>query len=212
MGKIFAYFTQYGNEYMGAAAEHFTVSAVSIAVAVCVGIPLGILCSGKPVIQTVVTGFFSTLRVIPSLAVLFLCIPIIGTGVRSAVIALSVLAMPSILVNTALAFRSIPKAVLETATAMGMSRRRTFFLVKVPLSLPLVLAGLKTATVEVIASATLAAYIGAGGLGTIIFTGLGLLRTDLLLIGGTSVAVFSIAADFLLTRLERRVTRYQEIL
>jgi osmoprotectant transport system permease protein len=209
MGKIFAYFSQYGNDYVRAVGEHFTVSAVSVLAAVCVGIPLGILCGGKPALRTAVTGVFSTLRVIPSLAVLFLCIPIMGTGVKPAVIALSVLAMPPILINTALAFRSIPKAVLETATAMGMSRRRTFFLVKIPLSLPLVLAGLKTATVEVIASATLAAYIGAGGLGTIIFTGLGLLRTDLLLIGGTSVAVFSIAADFLLTRLERRITRYQ---
>jgi osmoprotectant transport system permease protein len=83
-------------------------------------------------------------------------------------------------------------------------------LVKVPLALPFIITGIKTATVEVLASATLAAYIGAGGLGAIIFTGLGLLRTDLLLIGGISVAVLSIAADILLSCLETQLVRYKK--
>ncbi|MDR2841638.1 MAG: ABC transporter permease [Spirochaetaceae bacterium] len=189
--------------------EHLLISAVSVALACAVGIPLGILASGNKALKKALSGIFSTLRVIPSIAVLLLCLPIMGTGFFTAVAALTVLAIPPVFINTALAFGSIPEAVLETAMAMGMSRLRTFFLVRVPLSLPFMIAGIKTATVEVLASATLAAYIGAGGLGAIIFTGLGLLRTDLLLIGGISVAALSIAADILLSCLETQVVRYK---
>jgi osmoprotectant transport system permease protein len=132
-----------------------------------------------------------------------------GIGIKPAVTALVFLAIPPILINTTQGYSSIPLPVLETARGMGMSNRRIFFLIKMPLAMPLVLAGFKTAMVEVIASATLAAYIGGGGLGAIIFTGLGLMRSELLLIGGISVALLSILADILLSCLERRVVRYR---
>jgi osmoprotectant transport system permease protein len=208
---MLGYFSRHGGDYLIALWEHLAISGVSLVLACVVGIPLGILCSRRRRVRFWITGTFAVLRVIPSLAILFLCIPFMGTGIKPAVTALAFLAMPPILINTSLAFSSIPAPVLETAFAMGMSKRRMFFLVKVPLSLPVVLAGFKTATVEVIASASLAAYIGAGGLGTIIFTGLGLLRSELLLIGGISVAILSIAADFFLHRLERRLVRYQHL-
>ena len=208
--KIIAYFAKNSDFFWSSVAQHLGITLVAVAAACLVGIPAGILCARNQRVKTVVTGLFTTLRIIPSLAVLLLCIPLIGTGLKPAVIALSFLAMPPLLINTTLAFSTIPAPILETALGMGMSRARTFFLVKIPLALPLILAGFKTAVVEVIASATLAAYIGAGGLGAIIFTGLGLLRADLLLIGGVSVAIISITADFLLTRLERRLLRYQQ--
>jgi osmoprotectant transport system permease protein len=211
MEKILGYFSRHSADYLIAVGEHLQISFISVAFACLAGIPLGILCSRRRRVRFWITGIFATLRVIPSLAVLLLCIPLMGTGIKPAVTALTFLAMPPILINTALAFGSIPGPVLETAFGMGMSRRRTFFFIKVPLSLPLVLAGFKTAVVEVIASATLAAYIGAGGLGTIIFTGLGLLRSEFLLIGGISVAFMSILADFLLSRLERRLLRYRHL-
>jgi osmoprotectant transport system permease protein len=160
-------------------------------------------------LRTFITGVFGTLRIIPSLAILLLCIPILGTGLAPALVALSFLAIPPVLINTTQAFAGIPAPIVETARGMGMSDARIFLTVKAPLSAPLVLTGIKTAVVEVIASATLAAYIGAGGLGNIIFTGLGLLRADLLLIGGVSVAVLSMLADSLLSLLERRVVRYR---
>jgi osmoprotectant transport system permease protein len=196
------YFSRNGGKYLNALLQHLAVSGFSLAVAVIVALPLGIAAAKNERTKAAITGLFAALRIVPSLAVLFVCVPVMGTGVRPAVTALSLLAIPPILINTTLAFSSIPKAVLETAQAMGMSAGRLFFLVKAPLSLPLVLAGVKTAAVEVIASATLAAYIGGGGLGAIIFTGLGLMRNELLLIGGVSVALLSIAVDFTLTRLE----------
>jgi osmoprotectant transport system permease protein len=135
--------------------------------------------------------------------------PLFGIGLLPAFVALSFLAIPPILINTTQAFATIPAPVVETAEAMGMTPGMVFTRVKFPLAMPLILPGVKTATVEVIASATLAAYIGAGGLGNIIFTGLGLLRPDLLIIGGASVAALSIAADQLLGLLEKRLVRYR---
>jgi osmoprotectant transport system permease protein len=115
-----------------------------------------------------------------------------------------------VLINTTQAFATIPHSVIEAAEAMGMTDGMVLTRVKFPLAAPLILTGVKTATVEVIASATLAAYIGAGGLGNLIFTGLGLLRPDLLIIGGASVAALSIAADTLLSMLEKRLVRYRD--
>jgi len=176
-----------------------------------IAIPLGILCNSSDFLYKGVKGLFGTLRIVPSLAILVLFIPIVGTGMKLAVLALTILAIPPILINTALAFRTLPEAVLETALGMGMGAWRTFFIVKLPLAFPLIFAGVKTAVVEVIASATLAAYIGAGGLGSLIFTGLGLMRTDLLLIGGVSVGILSLLSGYLLNRLDHRITKYKTV-
>jgi osmoprotectant transport system permease protein len=205
LSLIFGYFSKNGAKYLGLVARHLEVSLLSLLIACLIGIPLGILCSQRKNIRAISTGVFAMFRVIPSLAILLLCLPLMGTGVRPAVAALAFLAIPPILINTTLAFSSTPAFVLETAAAMGMSKRRVFFLIKVPLSLPLTLTGFRTAALEVIASATLAAYIGGGGLGDIIFTGLGLMRTDLLLIGGVSVALLSILADYALNHMENSV-------
>ena len=101
--------------------------------------------------------------------------------------------------------------VIEAVEGMGMSKKRLFFIVKVPLAFPVVFTGIRTAVVEVIASATLAAYIGTGGLGTLIFTGLGLMRNDLLWIGGLSVAILSLGVGFILSLIDKWITRYERV-
>jgi osmoprotectant transport system permease protein len=207
--KILEYFQNRSDVYWDAVLRHLFVSLLSVAVACLIAIPLGVLSARGTKIRTLLTGIFSTIRIIPSLAVLLLCMPLLGTGPLPAIVALAFLAIPPILINTTIAFAEIPAPMIETATAMGMSKVRTFFIVKVPLAMPVLMTGVKTAVVEVIASATLAAYIGGGGLGDLIFTGLGLLRADLLLIGGISVAILSIAADFLLSGIEHRLLRYR---
>jgi osmoprotectant transport system permease protein len=209
--QIIEYFETHIPEWSNALFQHLEISLTAVCIAVAIGFPLGALCAKNRIIKSFITGIFSTLRIIPSLAVLLLCIPLFGIGVVPALIALTFLAIPPVLINTTQAFAGVAPEVIETATGLGMSKVRMFFLVRLPLAMPLVLAGVKTATVEVIASATLAAYIGAGGLGVIIFTGLGLQRADLLIVGGLSVAVLSILADTLLGALEKRLIRYRNI-
>ena len=203
---IISYFQTSGDQFLLALWQHVLIALVSVGTAILIGLPLGVLSARNKYARSIVTGTLSALRVIPSLALLFLIVVLTGTvGFSAAVFALTVLALPPILINTTVAFSQLPRPTVEAAAALGMTPSQIFFQVKLPLSLPLVLAGVKTATTEVIASATLAAFIGGGGLGPIIFTGLGLMRTDLLLIGGVSVAALSLSALALLTILERRL-------
>jgi len=130
--------------------------------------------------------------VIPSLAVLFLLIPLVGIGKIPALIALTLLALPPILINTVLGFSELSPALLEVSLGLGMNSSQLLWRIQLPLALPYILTGIKLALVELIASTTLAAYIGAGGLGNLIITGLGLARMDLLVIGGGSVALLSL--------------------
>lgn len=209
MQDVIAYFSTHGADYIQMVLEHLNVSILSLAAASLIAVPLGIACSRSPLLEKISVGVSGILRIIPSLAVLVVCVPILGTGVLPAVVALTVLAIPPILINTALGFRSVPVDVLEVARGMGMDERLVFFKIKVPLAFPVSFAGIRTAASEVVASATLAAYIGAGGLGQIIFTGLGLMRTDLLVIGGASVAALSLLVGMLLSAIDRRMRPYE---
>ena len=209
MQDVIAYFSTHGADYIQMVLEHLNVSILSLVAAILIAVPLGIACSRSPLLEKISVGVSGILRIIPSLAVLVVCVPILGTGALPAVVALTVLAIPPILINTALGFRSVPADVLEAARGMGMDERSVFFKIKVPLAFPVSFAGVRTAASEVVASATLAAYIGAGGLGQIIFTGLGLMRTDLLVIGGASVAALSLLVGMLLSAIDRRMRPYE---
>jgi len=204
--SIVHYFSNHSSEFFVALWQHVLIASIALVVAFLIAFPLGVLSAGNKVVRSFITGIFSTLRVIPSLALLFLIVVLTGSvGFPVAAFALTVLAVPPILINTTLAFSQLPTAPLEAARALGLTRMQTFWRIKVPLAAPLLFAGTKTAATEVIASATLAAFVGGGGLGTIIFTGLGLMRNDLLVIGGFSVAILSLTTLALLNLSERRL-------
>ncbi|WP_343209502.1 ABC transporter permease [Anaerolentibacter hominis] len=207
--QIVAYFTSNMGAYLAALGAHIRISLLTLAAALLIGIPLGFFCAARKRAGTWVSGFFQVLKIVPSLAVLILLIPIMGTGQIPAMTALILLAVPPVLMNTAVGYEEVPDFMLETAKSLGMTRRQVFWKVRVPMSFPSIFTGAKSAFVEIIASATLAAYIGGGGLGTIIFTGLGLNRTDLLLIGGGSVAVLSILAGVMLGAVQKKIVRYR---
>ncbi|MCL2525463.1 MAG: ABC transporter permease [Coriobacteriia bacterium] len=209
---IISYFDSSSAEYVHALWQHIAIAVAAVTLAIVAGFPLGVLSSRNRVARSIVTGTLSTLRVIPSLALLFLIVVLTGqVGFQVALFALTVLALPPVMINTTVAFSHLPPATVEAAEALGMSSFKIFWQVKLPLAAPVVFAGIKTATTEVIASATLAAFIGGGGLGTLIFTGLGLMRTDLLVIGGASVAALSLASLALLNLCERRLIPWKHL-
>ncbi len=183
--------------------QHLQLVAVPLGIALPVGLPLGFGSSRSQVVSLVVINAFSSLRVIPSLAILFLAIPYFGLGFRSAAIALTLLALPPILISTDVAFRSLDPALREAALGMGMTPVQVLRHVEIPLALPVILAGVKTATIEVIASATLAAFIGAGGLGSFITLGFALYDTAILLVGAIPVALLAIGAEVVLGAVQR---------
>ncbi len=200
------YFAQNLNTYLVSVWQHVELSVTALFIAIIIGMPLGYLGYKYKVARFLTSGVTQALRVIPSLGILFLLIPFVGVGSFPALIALVILAVPPILVNTILGFSEVSETLLETGLGLGMSEGQLFTRVSFPLALPHILNGLKLALIEVIASATLATYIGAGGLGSLIFTGLGLYRIDLLLIGGGSVALLSFVSmlgfDLLIRRMQ----------
>lgn len=188
---IQVYLQENTDEFLGYLLEHLRLSGFAILLAIAIGLPLGYFCYKRELIYRV-TGFTTqVLRIIPSLAVLFILIPILGVGFTPALIALFVLGLSPIVLNTAQGFFEVGPQVVETAKGLGMDERQTFLQVMVPQALPYILTGVKLALVEIIASASLASYIGAGGLGTLIFTGLGLYRMELIIVGGGSIALIS---------------------
>lgn len=209
--SIMEYISQNGSNFSGQIRDHLIISLLALFIAALFGIPLGYLASKSDRADKWITGPFQILRVIPSLAILVLLLPVLGVGIRPAAAALTILAIPPVLVNTCVGFRQVPAFLVECGEGIGMTDRETFFHVRVPQALPMILSGIRTSLVEVIASATLAAKIGAGGLGEIIFTGLGLNRADLLVLGGASVAILSLLSGLIFDLLARRLLRYKYV-
>jgi osmoprotectant transport system permease protein len=186
--------------------EHLFLSFVSIAIASLIAVPLGILLTrNQKAAETVigVTGIFQT---IPSLALLAFMLPIFGIGTTPAIIALTVYALLPILRNTYTGILGVEKSAVEAGKGMGMTSFQILYMVELPLSLPIIMAGIRTATVLTIGVAALAAFIGAGGLGDLIFRGLQMMRNELVLAGAIPAALLAIFFDFVLRWLEVKAT------
>jgi osmoprotectant transport system permease protein len=187
-----------------AVLTHAALSASALAIACALCVPLGIWTSRHRAGATII-GIMTALRSVPSLAVLALMLPILGLGVKPALVALTLLAIPPILINTDVGFRSVDRAAVEAAVGMGMLPGQVLRRVETPLAAPVVLAGVRTAAVEVIASATLAAFIGGGGLGDLIVAGLQNDNLGELLAGAVCVALLALAAEAVLSAAQRRL-------
>lgn len=207
--KIIAYLSTNSDSYLKLIIEHTKISLISITVSILIAVPIGYLCTRNETLKKWALNSFQVLRIIPSLAILILLIPILGTGVMPATVALVLLGIPPILMNTVTAFTEVPLTIIESATAMGMTDRQVLKQIKFPLAIPIILIGVKTAMVEIIASATIASKIGAGGLGDLIFTGLGLNRMEFVVVGGVTVAFLSLSFGLIIEVIEKRMTTYR---
>ena len=195
-------------EIFGTTVEHLMLVIMAMLIAILLGVPLGLLIVHRPVLRGIALGVANVFQTIPSLALFGFLIPIPfigGIGKRTAIVALILYALLPILRNTYVGLTEIDPAVLESAEAMGMTRSQILFRVRLPLASAFILAGIRTATVITVGVATIAAAIGAGGLGTFIFRGVALVSNGLLLAGAIPAALLALAADFLLGILERRL-------
>jgi osmoprotectant transport system permease protein len=186
-----------------AVSTHVRLSLLALAIGCLLSIPLGVYVARRRLLAPQVLGLFSSLRVVPSLAILFLAVPYLGLGFYPALVALAVLACPPILINTEAGFRGVDPAVVEAARGVGMDGRQVLWRVEAPLALPVVVAGVRTAAVDVFASATLAAFIGGGGLGDFIARGFALLDTSVMLVGAVPVMVLTLGAEAVLAGAQR---------
>lgn len=204
--EIIQYFQKDQSQYWQLVGQHFALCLITLLIAMVIAFPVGYWASKSRRVATICTLFAQSLRIIPSLGLLFILIPIIGTGELPAIIALVILAIPPILINTIIGLTTVDPIYLEVSRAVGMKNRQILWQVQFPLALPIILNGIKLSLIEVIASATLATYIGAGGLGTLVFTGLGLYEMSYVVIGGLSVALIALLTMLLFDFWIKKVT------
>ncbi|MBC8062406.1 MAG: ABC transporter permease [Clostridiaceae bacterium] len=207
--EVMNYLLKHIDKYFEAVKIHIQISVTAVFIGIIIAVPLGIICAKFTKVSKPIMNLFNFFRIIPSLAILVLVMPILGTGFLPALLALVILAIPPILINTCLGIRNIDPSVIESAEGMGMDYKKMLFNIEIPLALPLIITGVRTSSVEVIASTTLASYIGAGGLGDFIFTGLGMNDFSILIIGGATVALLSVIAEMLLFMFQLSITKYQ---
>lgn len=191
------------DEFGRAVLDHLALAGAALGISILLCVPLGIWSARSRRVSLVVLNTVNTLRVLPSLAVLFLLVPYLGLSTVSAGVALTILALPPVLINVDAAFRTLDPAVLEAARGMGMTPAQMLLRVEFPLAMPVILTGVRTAAVEVISSATLAAFVGSGGLGIYITRGFALYDYSILMVGALPVALLTFAAEGVFSSLQR---------
>ncbi len=185
---------------------HIELVLLSMLLAICIAVPLGILITRVRSLATPVISGAGILQTIPSLAMLGFMIPIFGIGIKTAIAALFLYSLLPIIRNTYTGIRDVDKSVTEAARGLGMTNWQILFKVELPLAAPVIMAGIRTAAVINVGTATLAAFIGGGGLGEYIFLGITRNIDALILLGAIPAAILAIILEFALARLERVVT------
>lgn len=191
----YQYYIQNQAFFWQATQQHLLLSITALGISAAVGLPVGVWIARKVQFAQAVMNVFNAFRVIPSLAILFLALPYLGLGFEPSLIALTVLAFPPILINTYTGIRGVDPFILESARAMGMTGSQVLRSIEVPLAIPTIVAGIRIASVEVISSATLASFIGGGGLGDFITRGFALYDVPIMLVGAVPVALLALASE-----------------
>jgi osmoprotectant transport system permease protein len=195
-----------GNELLIKTWEHFYISFIAVLLGIIVAVPLGIALTRIPKAANFVMGIAGVIQTFPSLAILAFFIPILGVGKVPAIIALFFYSVLPILRNTYTGVKGVKKSLVESANGMGMTSWERICYVEVPLAIPVIMSGIRLSTVYLIGWATLAAFIGAGGLGDYIFSGLNLYQTSYIIAGAIPVTLMALFIDLLLGQLEGKVT------
>jgi osmoprotectant transport system permease protein len=206
--NVWQFFASHRVDILAATREHLILVLIAMIIAVAIGVPLGLALVTHPRLRAGALAVASIFQTIPSLALFGFLIPLPflgGIGTRTAIVALVLYALLPIVRNTYVGLTGVDRAILEAAEAMGMTEDQILFRVRLPLATSFILAGIRTATVITIGVATIAAAIGAGGLGTFIFRGVAMVSDAVILAGAIPAALLALLADFLLGLLERRL-------
>ncbi|PJW16326.1 ABC transporter permease [Geobacillus sp. WSUCF-018B] len=194
------------NDIWIAFQEHVLLSAIAMGIAIVIAVPLGVVLTRYRKLAEPIIGVAAIIQTIPSLALLGFMLLIFGIGKLPAIIALTLYALLPILRNTYTGILGVDPALVDAGRGMGMTSRQILWMVELPLSLPVIMAGVRTATVLTIGVAALATFIGAGGLGDLIDRGLRIADKNLILAGAIPAAILAIAFDWLLRKVEKKVT------
>jgi osmoprotectant transport system permease protein len=190
-------------EFYRALGQHLLMCGVSMAVALALGLSLAVLIVHRRGLAFIVVNGVSAMRALPSLAILAIMMPLLGIGLWPSIVALTVLALPPILLNSYVGLRDVDPDAVEAAIGMGMSRGQVLRRIRIWLAAPAMLAGARTASVQVLAGATLAPFIGGGGLGDFIVTGISIMDTSRMLVGAVPIALLALGVELILSLAEK---------
>lgn len=204
--EVFRYISTHTNEIIQATLEHIQLSFSAVLLACLIGIPLGFLIVNNKNLAKVVLNVANVIQTIPSLALFALVLPFLGIGKKPAIVALFLYALLPIIKNTYIGIRSVDPSIRQAAVGMGMSKKQIMFQVEIPLSIPVIMGGVRIATVTCIGVTTIATLIAAGGLGDFIYTGLSTFDIPMILTGAIFSALLALIMDFLLGLLEKKLT------
>jgi osmoprotectant transport system permease protein len=193
-------------EILSLSLQHLRLVGITIAIAAGLALPAAVLLARRPAARRWVLGFTNIAQTVPSLALFGFILPLIGIGEHTAILALSLYALLPILRNTLTGILGVDPGVRESALAMGMTRRQILWQVELPLAVPSIVAGLRIATVTTIGTATIAAFIGAGGLGVFLVRGIAMMDKQALLAGALPAALMALMADEGLEWIERKLS------
>jgi osmoprotectant transport system permease protein len=190
-----------------AAGRHLALSAAALVAAMALALPLALVLARWKRLAGPTIAAVNVLRTIPSLALLVAFLPLIGTGFLPAAIALTLYGLPAILINAHTAIGEVDPDVVEAGLGQGMTCRQVMRRIRIPLGLPVIFAGIRTAAVQIVSAATLAAFIGGGGLGELITAGMGTLNIAQLVVGGLAVAALAMTTELAFAGIEWSVRR-----
>ena len=192
--------------FFGALTTHIALSAAALGLAIAFALPVGVLLADKRRAALAAITAANIGRTLPSLAVLALVMPLLGTGFMPSLFALTLLALPPILINTCTAMQQVDPDMVDAARGMGMTRAQIIRKVELPVAMSVIFAGIRTAAVQVVSGAVLAAYIGGGGLGDFITAGIAMMALPQLLVGAIPATLLAIGTDRLFGYLQKVLT------
>jgi osmoprotectant transport system permease protein len=204
--SVLYYFIKNVNLILRLTLEHITITVIAVLISTLIGVTIGILITRFRKAAAPVIGIAGILYTIPSLALFGMLIPFIGIGIKPTLIALILYSQLAMIRNTYVGIVHIDSAIREAGNGMGMSHWQFLRMVELPIALPVIMAGIRTAAVMNIGTATIAAYIGAGGLGWLIFRGIASVNTEQIIAGALPVTLLAIGVDYLFILLERILT------
>lgn len=206
MSEFFSFIIERKDQIISLVIDHMILTITAIIFAILIGIPIGILIASVKQIRKPILGFINVIQAIPSMALLGLLIPILGIGSLPAVSMVVMYSLLPIVKNTFTALDNIDPNILESANGMGLTKYQTLFKIKLPISLPLIMSGVRISAVTAVGLMTLAAFIGAGGLGYLVFSGVQTVNNNMILAGAIPACILALIIDFIFSKIEVLVT------
>lgn len=204
--EFIQYMIQNKEQILSLVTEHIELTAIAVGCSILVGVPLGILISYVKNLNKPVLGVANVVQAIPSMALLGLSIPLLGIGTLPAVVMVIIYSLLPIIKNTFTGINSISPEMVEAAKGIGLTKAQVLFKIKIPLALPIIMAGVRISAVTAVGLMTMAAFIGAGGLGYLVFSGIRTVNNAQILAGAIPSCILALLVDYLTGLIEKLVT------